>query len=136
MSDSATPSPTASSSLAPLVVLVDDDEGLRRALKFALEIEGYKVKTCRAGEQLIDLQLPAQAACLVIDYKLPQLSGLDALEMLRARGVTLPAILITSYANPELHLRAKRAQAHVIEKPLLGDTLLARIHEILPLPHP
>jgi FixJ family two-component response regulator len=115
--------------------LVDDDEGLRRALTFALEIEGYKVETCRAGEQLIDLQLPAQAACLVIDYKLPQLSGLDALEMLRARGVTLPAILITSYANPELRLRAERAQAHVIEKPLLGDTLLARIHEILPLPH-
>jgi FixJ family two-component response regulator len=136
MSNVASPKPTAQSRSAPLVVLVDDDDGLRKALKFSLEIEGYQVTACRTGEQLVELQLPAEAACLVVDYKLPALNGLDALEALRAAGVTLPAILITSYANPELHGRAQRAQASVIEKPLLGDALLSRIHQILPLTPP
>jgi FixJ family two-component response regulator len=118
---------------APLVVLVDDDDALREALKFSLEIEGYRVKACRTGEQLVNLELPTEAACLVIDYKLGMLNGLDALEQLRGRGVDLPAILITSYANPMLRTRARRARAEVVEKPLLGDALLARIHQLLPL---
>src|SRR6185437_6978156 len=95
---------------APLVVLVDDDDALRAALKFSLEIEGYRVKACRTGEQLVDLDLPAAGACLVIDHKLEALAGLDALEQLRGRGVDLPAILITSYANPLLRSRARQAR--------------------------
>ncbi|CAN7260322.1 response regulator [Phenylobacterium sp. LjRoot225] len=136
MPDAATDTPTARVRPAPLVVLVVDDEGLREALKFSLEIEGYQVGTCRTGEQLVELELPSQAACLVIDDKLATLNGLDALEQLRQRQVTLPAILITSYAHPELHLRARRVQASVIEIPLLGDALLTRLHEILPLTQP
>jgi FixJ family two-component response regulator len=89
--------------------------------------------TCRTGEQLLEAELPGDAACLVIDYKLDRMTGLDALEQLRGRGVGLPAILITSYANPQLSTRALRAKAQVVEKPLLGDALLARIHEIVPL---
>ena len=121
---------------APVVVLVDDDAGLREALEFSLEIEGYAVRACRTGEQLVDLELPPGAACLVLDYKLEALSGLDALEQLRRRGVDLPAILITSYANPQLRSRARRLRADVVEKPLLGDILIGRIRELLPLnPH-
>jgi FixJ family two-component response regulator len=114
-------------------VLVDDDDALRQALRFALQIEGYEVLDCRTGEQLIELKLPVEAACLVIDYRLDQLSGLDALEQLRRQGVGLPAILITSYASPDVLRRARRAQAEVVEKPLVGDTLLARIQAIVPL---
>jgi FixJ family two-component response regulator len=133
MSPNAPTSTAARSDASPTVVLVDDDDALRQALKFSLEIEGYRVVTCRTGEQLVEADLPQGAACLVIDYKLDQLNGLDALERLRERGVSLPAILITSYANPLLRTRARRAKAQVVEKPLLGDALLARIHEILPL---
>ncbi len=118
---------------APLVVLVDDDAALREALRFSLEIEGYAVRACETGEQLVELELPPGPACLVLDYKLDELNGLDALEQLRRRGVDLPAILITSYANPLLHSRARRLRAEVVEKPLLGDALLARIHALLPL---
>lgn len=135
MPTSAMPTPDAAETApAALVVLVDDDDALRNALKFSLEVEGYGVMECRTGEQLVDLDLPTEAACLVIDYKLETLNGLDALEQLRRRGVDLPAILITSYANPMLRNRARRARADVVEKPLLGDGLLARIHQLLPLP--
>lgn len=135
MSASATP-PIARDRAGPTVVLLDDDDGLREALTFSLEIDGYQVEACRTGEQLLALDLPTSAACLVIDYKLDGLNGLDALETLRRRGVTLPAILITSYANPPLHSRARAAKAQVVEKPLLGDALLARIREIAPLTPP
>ena len=118
---------------APLVVLVDNDEGLREALRFSLEIDGYQVTACRTGEQLVRLELPAAAACLVVDYKLAGVDGLEALGALRARGVMLPAILITSYASSAVRSRAGRVQANIIEKPLLGDALLARIHELAPL---
>lgn len=118
---------------APLVVLVDDDDALRAALKFSLEIEGYTVIACDTGEALLALDLPADAGCLVVDYKLDALNGLDALEALRDRGVALPAIVITSFANPMLLSRAAQLDAEVVEKPLLGDALLSRIHELLPL---
>jgi FixJ family two-component response regulator len=132
MSASPTPPPARPLAAAPTVVLVDDDDALLRALRFSLEIEGYRVETCHTGEQLVALELPTEA-CLVIDYRLSGLDGLQALDDLRSRGVTLPAILITSYASPALQARAKRAQAVVIEKPLLGDALIARIRELLPL---
>lgn len=131
MPASPTPPSAHPALAAPTVVLVDDDVALLEALQFSLEIDGYQVVTCETGEQLMGMLLPAEA-CLVIDYRLSGLSGLDALDDLRRRGVALPAILITSYASPSLHARALRAQATVVEKPLLGDALFARIREVLP----
>ncbi len=118
---------------APLtVILLDDDDALRQALTFSLEIEGYRVEACRSGEQLVSRDLPARGACLLIDERLERLGGLDALEQLRRRGVTLPAILITSYADRQVRARARLFRAAVVEKPLLGDALLSQIRALLP----
>ncbi|HKR89132.1 MAG TPA: response regulator [Phenylobacterium sp.] len=130
MPASATPSSAAPAPASPTVVLVDDDVALLQALRFALEIDGFRVVTCETGEQLVEIPLPAEA-CLVIDFRLSGLDGLAALDDLRRRGVTLPAILITSYASPALHARARCAQAVVLEKPLLGDVLTTCIREVL-----
>lgn len=132
MPASATPSPALPAAAPPTVVLVDDDVTLLHALRFSLEIDGYRVVTCETGEQLVEIPLP-DLACLVIDYRLSGQDGLGALGALRSRGVTLPAILITSYASPALHARARQAQATVVEKPLLGDALVARIRDVLPV---
>jgi two-component system, LuxR family, response regulator FixJ len=132
MPASPTPSAAHPAPAPPTVVLVDDDVALLEALRFSLEIDGYRVVTCETGEQLMQIDLPVDA-CMVIDFRLSGLSGLDVLDDLRRRGVTLPAILITSYASPALHARARRAQATVVEKPLLGDALFARIRAFLPL---
>ena len=132
MPASSTPPPAPSAAATPTVVLVDDDLALLNALRFSLEIDGYRVVTCQTGEQLVRTPLPEQA-CLVIDFRLSGLDGLEALDDLRRRHVTLPAILITSYASPSLRARAGRLQATVVEKPLLGDALIARIREVLPL---
>lgn len=118
---------------APMVFLLDDDAALRRALTFSLEIEGYRVDSCATGEELVTRVLPELGACLVLDYRLSGMSGLDVLQTLRDREVDLPAILITSNPTPEIHARAARLQAQVVEKPLLDDLLLGHIHRLLPL---
>lgn len=113
------------------IVLVDDDAALRQALKFSLEIEGFDVDVCETGEDLMAHVLPGKDACLVLDYKLGGITGLDALEKLRARGVNLPAILITSNPTVSTRSRAQRAGAAIVEKPLLGDLLIAKIRSAL-----
>lgn len=115
----------------PTVVLVDDDAALRTALKFNLEIEGFEVLTCESGEALLLRDLPAAAACLVLDYNLPGITGLEALTQLRDREVRLPALIITS--NPPAKVRdgIRRVDAKLVEKPLLGDVLVGSIHEAL-----
>lgn len=117
---------------APTVVLLDDDAALRMALTFSLEIEGYRVEACATGEELMALDLPRSGACLILDYRLGGMSGLDVLQALRQRGVQLPAVLITSNPTPGVRARAARLQAQVVEKPLLGDHLLGHIHRMLP----
>jgi two-component system response regulator FixJ len=111
----------------PTIVLADDDAALRTALKFLLEIEGFQVETCNSAEALLDLALPPTRACLVVDHLMGGVSGMDALETLRRRGVRLPAILITSAPPAALSERAARAGVQLIEKPLLGDALTRAI---------
>lgn len=115
----------------PIVLLVDDDAALRTALKFNLEIEGFEVQTCESGEALLLRDLPTTGACLVIDYNLPGVTGLDALRQLRERQVDLPALIITS--NPPLKVREgiAAARARLVEKPLLGDALVWSIRDLL-----
>lgn len=115
----------------PLVCVVDDDAAVRRALEFALDLEGYQVKTFDSGEALLLDSLPTDAACLVLDERLPGMSGLDTLRQLRARSVELPAILITTHPGPTLRAAAARADVPILEKPLLGETLVAAIHHFL-----
>jgi len=112
----------------PVVVLVESDFALRSGIKFALEIEGYHVDAWGDAESMLASALPADG-CLVIDHRLPGVSGLHAIELLRGRGVTLPAILITWRLPTSLREVASRAGVRLIEQPLLGEDLLSAIIE-------
>lgn len=115
----------------PTIIVVDDDADLRKALRYALEIEGFDVISCASGETLLGLTLPQTTACLVLDQLLPGISGIDALETLRGREVAIPAIIITSAADERLHARLQLAGARLIEKPLLNDRLTAAIRDLV-----
>ena len=117
----------ATSAQPPTLVLVDDDVALRSALKFALELDGYKVRTFASGEALLEADLPARNVCLVVDENLPGIGGLDSVGALRARSQDLPALLITSHPGPELRRRAGRMRVPIIEKPLIDDLLIRNI---------
>jgi FixJ family two-component response regulator len=118
------------SNIAPAgrtVLIVDDDPAVRSSLQFFLEIEGFVVRAYARGSDLLnDLNMP-ESGCLVIDYRLPSMNGLDLLSELRRRQVKLPAILVTT--DPSISVRAQTAAAGalLIEKPLLNEALFEGI---------
>jgi two-component system response regulator FixJ len=113
------------------VVVIDDDDAVRNSLQFSLEVEGYAVRAYEgAGKLLQEADLP-RCGCLIIDYNLPDTDGLTALGKLRDRGVRAPAILITTNPSPALRARAAAANVPIVEKPLLGNTLLEAVHEAI-----
>jgi two-component system response regulator FixJ len=111
-----------------LVVVIDDDMAVRNSLKFSLEVEGYAVRAYAGAEDLInETELP-RPGCLIMDQHLPGTNGLAALDELRRRGVLMPAILITSHPSAAVRARAAAGGVPIIEKPLLGNTLLDAVH--------
>ena len=111
----------------PLVVVVDDDRAVRNSLKFSLEMEGYAVRTYSDGFELLNGPDLPPFACLVMDYNLPGLNGLEAIARLRERHAGVPAILITTHPSAAVVHRAREAHVSIIEKPLLEDALLKQI---------
>ena len=111
----------------PVVLIVDDDAAVRSSLQFCLEIEGFVVRTYACGSELLaDLTIP-DAGCLVIDYRLPSMNGLDLLSELRRRQIDLPAILVTTNPSMSVRERTSAAGAVLVEKPLLNEALLDSI---------
>ncbi|HVY84562.1 MAG TPA: response regulator [Caulobacterales bacterium] len=109
------------------VVIVDDDAAVRHALSFALETEGFEVRTYASGEALLAATGEAKPACLVLDQRLPGVSGLDLLARLRGQGVVAPAFLITTHPAPLVRARALAAGVEIVEKPLLGDVVTRKV---------
>lgn len=115
----------------PTVIVVDDDAAVRRALAFALDLEGFRVETYESGEALLLRDAPVAPGCLVLDERLPGVSGLETLRQLRIRAVDLPAIFVTSHPRPAFRNAAAAAGVPILEKPLEGETLIAAIHHAL-----
>ena len=117
------------------VLVVDDDAAVRHSLKFVLELEGLNVRLYEGGEALLaDADLPA-TGCLVVDYRMPAMDGVELMDRLRGRRVDLPAILITSKATRDLRERAARSgYRQVLEKPLEDGRLVDSIRCALDVP--
>lgn len=113
-----------------VILLVDDDAAVRNALKFSLEMEGFTVRLYATPEALLaEDELPA-GSCLVIDYRMPAIDGLELVERLRSRGVTLPVFLISGRVTPSLRVRAAGLGIDgVLEKPL--SELVVSIRRVL-----
>jgi two-component system, LuxR family, response regulator FixJ len=119
---------------SPVIVVVDDDAAVRGSLKFALEIEGFAVRTYPKGADLLgDLRL-ADCACFIIDQKLPGMNGLEVVAELRKGHIAAPVILITSAPNNAVQQGAALAGVPIVEKPLLGNTLIDRVRDAIAHP--
>jgi FixJ family two-component response regulator len=113
---------------SPVVCVVEDDAAVRNALKFSLEVEGLAVRLYNGAASLLgDPQLPS-CRCLVVDFRLPAIDGLELVGVLRAREITAPVIMITGRATRDLKVRAAKLGIRcVIEKPLPDGDLLRAI---------
>lgn len=113
------------------VMIVDDDGDVLAALRFALEAEGYEVEAFATAAALAAAAGLTKAACLVVDQKLPDVSGLELIQQIRSRGVVVPAVLITTQLATHLRWQAARLAVPIVEKPLLSDTLFTTIRDLI-----
>ena len=116
----------------PVVFVVDDDRAMRESLTWLLDSVGLRVRSyANAGDFLAEYD-PAQPGCLVLDVRMPGMSGLDLQAELARRGVELPTIVITGHAEVSMAVRAVKAGAiDFIEKPFSDQLLLDRVRQAL-----
>jgi two-component system response regulator FixJ len=113
----------------PLVTVVDDDPAVCGSLQFALELEGFVVRTHCSGAELLDAGGLEDCDCFVIDQRMPGMTGMELVDALRQRRILTPVILIISHPSAALSARARKAAVPIVEKPLLGNALVERIRE-------
>ena len=114
----------------PLVYVVDDDEPFRDSLRWLLMSAGYRALTYSTAERFLHEYEPGAAACLVLDVRLPGMSGLELQRELRRLGETLPIILVTGHADERTGLEAlKNGASHFLQKPFQDAKLLYLIEQ-------
>jgi FixJ family two-component response regulator len=118
----------------PTVFVVDDDAAVRKSLCWLVESVSLPVETFAAAQEFLDAFDPQRAGCLVVDVRLPGMSGLELQEKLAARGSTLPAIVITGHGDVPMAVRAMKGGAiDFLEKPFSDQLLLDRVQQAIRL---
>jgi len=113
------------------IIIIDDDPQVLRSLCFLLETEGYRVLTFGSAMELLEQpELPSNA-CLVVDYRMPIMNGIELLKEMREKYPDVPALIITGYPDNSIEPRAAELGIGVIRKPHLDDALLHGIRELL-----
>jgi FixJ family two-component response regulator len=114
------------------VFVVDDDAAVRRGLRFMLRAAGYSVEAFPSAPAFLADYDPRRGGCLLLDVRMPQMTGLQLQQQLNVRGWRIPVIFITGHGTVPLAIAAMKAGAFdFIEKPLREDPLLDRIERAL-----
>ncbi len=117
--------------LPPQVIVVDDDASLRQALVFLLESAGWRVAAYESAESfLAALSELTQPGCLILDVRMPLMSGLELQRILNERNIQLPVIFLTGHADVTIAVQAmKFGASDFIEKPFKDQTLLDAVSQ-------
>ena len=114
----------------PMVAVLDDDAAVCESTRFLLETYDFEVRTYLSGADF--LRDNPDIACLIVDYQLPGLNGLEFVSELRRRGSLVPAIMITATTGPAVERRAAALGiGEVLQKPLSNQMLLRAVREKL-----
>jgi len=116
----------------PIVYLVDDEFSIRDSLTLLIESTGQTVKSFESAESFLDNYVPDHPGCLLLDVRMPVMSGHDLQNELLNRGISIPIIFISGHADIADSAKAFRAGAvDFLEKPFDNDVLLERINEAI-----
>ncbi|MCW5713705.1 MAG: response regulator [Bauldia sp.] len=125
MADSSSGNPARA-----IVAILDDNQSARESLAYRLAAEGFDVQLHSSPEALLEGDLSAPA-CLVTNYHMPAMNGLELVSRLRERSIAVPFLLYTGDAAASLVVRAAALGGAVVHKPALGRELIERIHDAI-----
>jgi FixJ family two-component response regulator len=116
----------------PIVFVVDDDESVREAVKRLLASVGLRAETYGSTREFLNSKRPEAPACLVLDVRLPDVSGLEFQRELTEANIQIPIIFITGHGDIPMSVRAMKAGAvEFLTKPFRGQELLDAIQEAI-----
>jgi len=114
--------------MKPIIYIVDDDDSIRRAMKRLFRSVGMDAQVYASAQEFLDSKHRNHNACMIVDIRMPGMSGLELQEVLLARGFQLPVIFITGFDSPETRDQAKEAgAAGYFRKPIDDQALLDSI---------
>ena len=114
------------------VFIIDDDRGMRAAIQDLVQSVGLRAESFATGEEFLSRQRTADPSCLVLDVRLPQMSGLDFQRQLAETGVRIPIIFITAHGDIPMSVRALKSGAvEFLTKPFRDQDLLDAIQQAL-----
>jgi RNA polymerase sigma factor (sigma-70 family) len=117
---------------APVVFVIDDDSSVRSSLKFLISTVGLQVESFDSAETFLKRKPPQTTSCLVLDVRLPGLSGLDFQRELAAKSIRIPIVFITGHGDIPMSVRAMKAGAvEFLAKPFRDQDLLDAIRVAL-----
>lgn len=118
----------------PTVFVVDDDQAMRSSLQWLIESVGLNVECFDSAEGFLDSYYPGRPGCLLLDVRMPGMSGLELQDYLKNNEIRIPVIIITGHGDVPMSVRAMKAGAiDFIEKPFNDEMLLDSIRNALSL---
>jgi two-component system, LuxR family, response regulator FixJ len=116
----------------PTVFVVDDDEGVRNSLRFLLKSVGLNTRAMASAREFLEAFKQNQAGCLVLDVRMPGMSGIELQQQLNLRGATIPVIFITGHGDIPMAVEAMQHGAFdFLQKPFRDQDLIDRIQRAL-----
>jgi two-component system, LuxR family, response regulator FixJ len=116
----------------PAVFVVDDDRAMRKSLRWLIESVNLRVETFESAREFLDNYDRHRPGCVVLDVRMPGMSGLELQDHLRENEIDIPIIIITAYGDVPMAVRAMKAGAiDFIEKPVCDHVLLEHIHDAI-----
>jgi FixJ family two-component response regulator len=120
------------SSVIPTVFIIDDDRGMRQSIQDLVESVGLRAESFATGEEFLRRKRTNDPSCLVLDVRLPQISGLDFQRQLAETGVEIPIIFVTAHGDVPMSVRALKSGAvEFLTKPFRDQDLLDAIQQAL-----
>ena len=114
----------------PTVFVVDDDEAIRKALSLLLKSVNIISETYESAQEFLDAYDPSRPGCLVLDVRMPGMSGLDLQKHLADKGITIPIVIITGHGDVPMAVEAvKMGAVEFIEKPFRDQVLLESVQK-------
>lgn len=112
----------------PKVHIVDDDDAVRNAISLLLQSEDIPAFSYASAEAFLKNNRDFNSGCLLLDVRMPDVNGLELLDLLKKKNVTIPVIFITGHGDINMAVRAmKDGAADFIEKPFNNDHLISKV---------